>query len=476
MQDASLTQAQRRDRRGRPSAAVSTRPAIRQYADRKMSERSPARADLIVTARWLVPIEPAGVVLENHGIAVAGGRILAIAPREEILRLGAPLTIDRPEHALLPGLVNAHTHAAMVLMRGLADDLALDDWLGKHIWPAESRWAGAEFVRDGTRLAMLEMIRGGTTCFNDMYFFPDVVASLAVEHQVRACVGMIVIEQPTPWAATTEEYFTKGLAVHDQYRGHPLVRTCFAPHAPYSVSDATLRHVRLLADELEVPIHMHVHETARELEESLREHGERPLARLQRLGLVSSALMAVHATQLAADEIAQLRACNATVVHCPSSNLKLASGLCPVAGLLTAGVNVALGTDGAASNNTLDMFGEMRLAALLAKGVTGDATVLPAELALELATINGARSLGLGDEIGSLVPGKWADMICVDLSEPACQPVHHVVSQLVYAAQRGQVSDVWIAGRQVLADRSATLLDERETVARAAAWRQRLAA
>lgn len=440
-----------------------------------MSAHVPVKADLLINARWVVPIEPAGAVLENHAVAIANGRIVGIAPREEAAhRFPAARCIDRPDHALLPGFVNSHTHAAMSLLRGLSDDLPLGEWLQEHIWPAENRWVGAEFVRDGTRLAMLEMVRSGTTCFNDMYYFPDVVAALAVEHHLRAAVGMIVIEQPTAWAQTTEEYFVRGLAVRDQYRDHSLVTTTFAPHAPYTVSDATLRHLRLLADELEAPVHMHVHETRHEVEQSLDSCGQRPLARLDALGLLSSLFMAVHATQLSAAELELLATRNVTVVHCPESNLKLASGYCQVERLRQAGINVALGTDGTASNNNLDMFGEMRTAALLAKAVAGDASALPAEAALAMATINGARALGLDEQIGSLVPGKWADMICVDLRHPATQPVHNVVSQLVYSAGPGQVTDAWVAGRQLLADSRPTTLDEAMVLERARAWQERL--
>lgn len=442
----------------------------------QMPDHAPNKADLVISARWIVPVEPAGAVLEDHAVVIVGGRILRILPTSDVRRhFHAASTIDRPGHVLLPGLVNGHTHAAMSLLRGLADDLPLQEWLERHIWPAESRWAGAEFVRDGTRLAMLEMIRGGVTCFNDMYYFPDVVAGLAVEHHLRAMVGMIVIEQPSPWAATTEEYFSKGLAVHDQYRDHPLVRMAFAPHAPYTVSDATLRHLRALADELDVPVHMHVHETRAEIADSLRTCGKRPLARLEELGLLAAPFIAVHMTELGAEEIQLVAERHTSVVHCPSSNLKLASGFAPVARLLEAGVNVALGTDGAASNNSLDLFAEMHTAAVLAKAVAGDASALPAEQALALATINGARALGLGEETGSLVPGKAADLICVDLREAATQPVHHVISQLVYSASRHQVTDAWVAGRHVLAGRKPTLMDEGEILDRADAWRQRLA-
>ncbi len=442
-----------------------------------MPDHASIKAELVISARWVVPVEPAGAVLEDHAIAIANGKIAGIVPASDVpRRFPAAATIDRPDHVLLPGLVNAHTHAAMSLLRGLADDLPLQVWLERYIWPAESRWAGPEFVRDGTRLAMLEMIRGGITCFNDMYYFPDVVAGLAVEHHMRATVGMIVIEQPTPWAATTEEYFSRGLAVHDQYRSHPLVQTSFAPHAPYTVGDATLRHLCALAGELEVPVHMHVHETASEIDASVRSWGMRPLARLESLGLLAAPFIAVHMTELRPDEILLAAERRMSVVHCPLSNLKLASGFAPVARLVAAGVNVALGTDGAASNNSLDLFAEMHTAAVLAKAVAGDASALPAEQALALATINGARALGLGEHTGSLLPGKAADIVCVDLRAAGAQPVHHVISQLVYATSRTQVTDVWVGGRHVLSGGRALLFDEAETIERADAWRPRLAA
>jgi 5-methylthioadenosine/S-adenosylhomocysteine deaminase len=433
-------------------------------------------ADLLITARWIIPVEPAGAVLEDHALVVDQGRIRALLPAAEALARYAPRTrLDRPHHALLPGLVNAHTHAAMTLFRGLADDLPLETWLGEHIWPAESRWVTPDFVRDGTELAVLEMIRGGTTCFSDMYFFPDVVARTAAEQGIRATVGMIVLEFPTVWAQDPEDYIRKGLAVHDQYRGHPLVQVGFAPHAPYTVSDGTFQRVRVLADELDTPVQMHVHETATEVADSRRDHGRRPLRRLDDLGLVSPLLSAVHATQLEDGEIALLKARGASVVHCAESNQKLASGTCPVAALHAAGVNVALGTDGAASNNDLDMFGEMRSCALLAKGTTGDARALPAATVLEMATLGGARALGLADRIGSLVPGKEADFICVNLGAPATQPVHHPLSTLVYAAGRDQVTDTWVSGRPLLAEGRPVVADEPDILDRASAWSDRLA-
>jgi 5-methylthioadenosine/S-adenosylhomocysteine deaminase len=318
------------------------------------------------------------------------------------------------------------------------------------------------------------MIRGGTTCANEMYFFPNVAAGLAVEHGFRMAAGLILLDTPTVWASSSDEYFAKGLAIHDQYRGHPLIATAFAPHAPYSVGDRPLARLRLLADELGIPVHTHLHETASEIAQSLKATGRRPLARLDDLGLLTAALAAAHMTQVSAEEIALCAERGVSVVHCPESNLKLNSGCCPIAALAAAGVNVALGTDGAASNNDLDMFGEMKTAALLGKVVGRDPSAVPAAEVLQMATLNGARAVGLGDRIGSIVPGKSADLIAVDLSRPATQPVHHVISQLVYSTSRDQVSDSWIAGRRVLADGIAVTIDEQDTVRRADTWRQRL--
>ena len=429
----------------------------------------------IINARWIIPIEPAGVVLENHALVMQDGLILALLPRADALRdyRGATV-IDRPCHVLLPGLVNAHTHAAMTLFRGLADDMPLETWLNGHIWPAEARWVTPDFVRDGTELALLEMLLGGTTTCGDMYYFPDVVARAVADAGMRATVGMIVLEFPTVWARSPDEYLSKGLAIRDQFKGHPRVSTMFAPHAPYTVADHTFERIRMLADELDAPIQMHVLETAAERSDSLNQYRQYPLQRLDALGIVTPLLAAVHMTQLEPDDIGLLARRGANVVHCPESNLKLASGFCPVPDLVAAGVNVALGTDGAASNNDLDMFGEMRTAALLAKGTAQRADVLPASTVLAMATLNGARALGLGDRVGSLVPGKEADLVCVDLERPATQPVQCPVSQLVYAASREQVTDVWVAGQQLLKDGHALMADSAGILERAAAWGRKL--
>ncbi|MGI8738157.1 MAG: TRZ/ATZ family hydrolase [Gammaproteobacteria bacterium] len=430
--------------------------------------------DSLINARWVVPVEQ-DTVLEHHAVAVDQGRIVDILPTSDAdHRYQARYTHRFDGHALIPGLINTHTHAAMSLFRGLADDLPLMIWLKEHIWPAESRWVNEAFVYDGTTLAAAEMLRGGVTCFNDMYFFPEVAARAAVTVGMRACVGLIVIDFPTVYAVNADEYISRALAVHDEYKGDALITTAFAPHAPYTVSDNALRRVRTFADELDIPVHMHVHETADEIGQSIASHGGRPLQRLAGLGLVSPSLLAVHMTQLTDADIEQVAGGGAHVLHCPESNMKLASGFCPVHQLLKAGVNIALGTDGAASNNDLDMFAEMRTAALLAKAVAGDATALPAAAALRMATLNGAIALGLGDQTGSLITGKCADIVAVELDGIEATPLYDPVSQLVYATGRDQVTDVWVAGQQVLEGRRLSNLDEAEVRAKARAWSTRI--
>ncbi|MBA3731278.1 MAG: TRZ/ATZ family hydrolase [Gammaproteobacteria bacterium] len=430
--------------------------------------------DSLINARWVVPVEQ-DTVLEHHAVAVDQGRIVDILPTSDAEhRYQARYTHRFDGHALIPGLINTHTHAAMSLFRGLADDLPLMIWLKEHIWPAESRWVNEAFVYDGTTLAAAEMLRGGVTCFNDMYFFPEVAARAAVTVGMRACVGLIVIDFPTVYAVNADEYISRALAVHDEYKGDALITTAFAPHAPYTVSDNALRRVRTFADELDIPVHMHVHETADEIGQSIASHGGRPLQRLAGLGFVSPSLLAVHMTQLTDADIEQVAGGGAHVLHCPESNMKLASGFCPVHQLLKAGVNIALGTDGAASNNDLDMFAEMRTAALLAKAVAGDATALPAASALRMATLNGAIALGLGDQTGSLITGKCADIVAVELDGIEATPLYDPVSQLVYATGRDQVTDVWVAGQQVLEGRRLSNLDEAEVRAKARAWSTRI--
>lgn len=432
--------------------------------------------DTLLHARWVIPVEPDQTVLEHHSLAIANGRISAILPTHEArARFVAGETVELSQHALIPGLINTHTHACMSLFRGLADDLPLMDWLQHHIWPAEAKWVSPDFVRDGTLLAAAEMLKSGTTCFNDMYFFPEAAAHAVREAGMRAAIGLILIDFPTAYAQSPDEYIDKGLRLHDELRLDPLIHTTFAPHAPYTVSDGPLSRIRTINNELDLPLHMHVHETAHEVGEAMAKTGKRPLARLDALDLIGPNFVAVHMTRLTEGEIARLAETGASVVHCPESNLKLASGFCPVHKLLTAGVNVALGTDGAASNNDLDMLGEMRTAALLAKAVSNDATAVPAHTALRMATLNGARALGLDTDTGSLVAGKSADIAAIDLSALASQPVYDPVSQLVYTAGREQVTDVWVTGRRLLSGRTLTTLDEAGILHRAQFWRDKIA-
>jgi len=442
-----------------------------------MSDRIPEACDLLIEAGFVVPVVPHAVVLEDHAVAVDGGRIVAVLPVAQARARFAPReTVSRPDAALIPGLVNAHTHNPMTLLRGVADDLPLKVWLQQHIWPIEGAVIGPDFVADGITLAIAEMLRGGTTCVNENYFFPDVQAATYKRHGFRARVGLPVIDFPTAWAASDDEYFEKAGEVHDQWRDDALIATAFAPHAPYTVNDANFERVRMLSDQLDVPVHLHLHETAQEVEQSLEKHGQRPIARLDRLGLVNDRLIAIHMTQLTEGEIHLCAERGVSVVHCPESNLKLASGFCPACALERAGVNLAVGTDGCASNNDLDMFSETRTAALLAKAVAQDAAAFDAFSALRAATLGGAKAIGFDDRIGSIEPGKQADLACVDLSALETQPLHHVVSQLVYATGRQQVSDVWIAGKPKLLRRELVEIDIDGVVANARQWRERIAA
>lgn len=436
---------------------------------------NPRSCDLLIEAGWVIPVEPHGVVLENHAVAVDEGRILDLLPIAEArLRYAPRERVELPQSALFPGLVNAHTHNPMTLMRGVANDLPLMQWLKGHIWPIEAAVLGPRFCADGAELAVAEMLRGGTTCCNENYFFPDAIGAVYARLGFRCRLGLPVIEFPTPWARTRDEYFDKAAEVHDAFLGHPRVSTAFAPHAPYTVSDASFERIRMLSDQFEIPVHCHVHETAREVEDSLREHGQRPLSRLQRLGLVNRHLIAVHMTQLTEAEIALCAAEGVSVVHCPESNLKLASGFAPVEALRRAGANVALGTDGCASNNDLDMIGEMRSAALLAKAVAQDAAAVDAASALRMATLDAARALDLDGEIGSIEPGKQADLAAMRFDDPETQPLYDPIAQLVYAGARQQVHWVWIAGEAKLRERELTGMDLPGILARAREWRERI--
>lgn len=434
-----------------------------------------APLDLLLLPSWLVPVEPAGVVLRDHGLGIRDGQIALIAPRAEALRHPAAEVRELPQCLLAPGLINTHGHAAMTLLRGIADDLPLMTWLHEHIWPAEGQWVDEDFVRDGTDLAIAEQIKGGISCFSDMYFYPQVACECVHNAGVRAQITVPVLDFPVPGALNAAEALRKGLQLFDDLKQHPRIRIAFGPHAPYTVSDDKLEQIRVLADELDAGIHMHVHETAQEVAEAVAKHGERPLARLARLGLLGPRFQAVHMTQIDDEDLALLVEHNCSIVHCPESNLKLASGFCPVERLWQAGVNVAIGTDGAASNNDLDLLGETRTAALLAKAVAGSATALNAHSALRMATLNGARALGLETQTGSLELGKLADMVAFDLSGLAQQPIYDPVSQLIYASGRDCVKHLWVGGKQLLEDGRLTRMDEGELITKARAWGNKIA-
>ena len=429
--------------------------------------------DSLICARWVIPIEPVGRVLEHHAVAVKDGRIVAVGPKEELARTHSiGMLVDRPHHVLLPGFVNAHTHAAMTLLRGAAESAAFERWLKTQVWPLEQRWIDAEYVRDGTELAIADMLTSGTTCFGDMHLFPEVVAQTAANLNVRACIGLPVIEQATSWAGSAGECLEKGLRLHDEYRGDPLITTSLSPYAPWALGDETLMRVRRAADELELPMTMHVNETP----EDVSSGEERTIGRLERLGVLSPLLTAVHMVHVDDADIEACAGAGINIVHCPQSNLKLGNGVAPIARFKTSDINVALGTDGAASNNDLSMLDEVRTAALLARGFPSAHVGIEAHEWLRFATLNGARALGLGELIGSLTPGKWADLCCIDLARPHTQPVYDVAAHVVFAASRDQVSDVWVAGRALVSESRLTRLDEAELLARADRWRTRITA
>ena len=442
-----------------------------------LSVTTSIQADLLVSAKWLIPVQPQGAVLEDHCIAIKANKIVAICSQADAeTTISATETLHLPKHALIPGLINAHGHSPMSLMRGIADDVALSEWLEESIWPLESRFVSEDFVLAGANLAIAEMIRSGTTCFADMYFYPDQVAKACLAANIRVQLASPILDFPTVWAQDADEYIAKATKLHDDYRHSELIHTAFGPHAPYTVSDAPLKKLSTLAEEMDLPLHMHVHETAKEVSDALASDGRTPVERLKQLGLLSPRLVCVHATELSSEDIDSLAEAGSHIAHCPESNLKLASGFCEVAKLRKAGINVALGTDGCASNNDLDMISEMRTAALLAKGVAQDASVLPAQQVLEMATINGARALGLDPMIGSLEVGKYADITAIDLDSLNSTPLYNPISQIVYATQASQVSHVWCSGQQLLKDGEFTGLDIQSIKSASTQWQAKLAA
>jgi len=431
--------------------------------------------DTLLHCRYLIPVLPENCVLENYSIAVSNGSITDILPRSEAQKKYADTpAVELEQHIVLPGLINAHGHAAMSLLRGYANDLNLMDWLNNHIWPTEAKWVSDAFVFDGTQLAIGEMIKSGTTCFSDMYFFPEAAARAANDSGIRCQLAFPIFSFPSNWGSGPEEYLTKGLALHDQFRGSARIKIAFGPHAPYTIDDDSLKKIVMLADELDANIQIHLHETAFEVESAVQETGLRPIERLRQLGALSPRTQCVHMTALNEDDIRTIREHGCQVVHCPESNLKLASGFCPVDTLQKNGINVAIGTDGAASNDDLDLFAELRTAALLAKAVANDATALAAHAAIRMATINGARALGMDNIIGSLEIGKQADIVAVRIDTLCAQPMHDPASSLVYTSSGSRVSDVWVGGKRLLNNRQLTTLDEGELVQRSMQWSEKI--
>lgn len=434
------------------------------------------QVDLILKPQWILPIVPAEQVYEGCALVIHQGLIVALLPVAEAERRYQPdRTINLPNQVLMPGLVNAHGHSAMSLLRGYADDLELHDWLENHIWPAESRWVSEDFVRDGTRHAIAEMIRSGTTCFSDTYFFPEVAVEVAVSAGMRMRAAFPVFEFPSAWGRNADEYIHKGLALRDDYKGHELIDIAFGPHAPYTVENKTFERIAMLSEELDARIHLHLHESAQEVEDSLKLRGVRPIERMETLGILGPRTEAVHMTQLTDPDIELVARYNSAVIHCPKSNMKLASGICPVQQLRETGIQMALGTDGAASNNRLDMFSELNAASLLAKVSSRNPTALNAFDSLKMATLDGAKVLGMEDKTGSLEVGKQADMISVTLNSICSQPLYQVASQLVYASSASQVTNNWVSGRQLLENGKLTTIHEQELLAKSLQWANQIA-
>ncbi len=462
-------------------------PTQEELTERKESSRR--RVDEIIHARWIVPVAPDNEndVLEAHSLVIHDGKILDILPTEKANALYVSDMVDdlSHSHALHPGLINAHTHVGMTLLRGYSDDKALLDWLQQDIWPAEHKFMSDEFVRAGAQLAVAEMIRSGTTCFNDMYFHPGATAKVVDETGIRAVLGFPILDVPD--ASAMDRQAKEGLDAINQYKGHPRIAFAISPHAPYTVCDDNLVKCKKFAEEQGVIIHTHLHEQECEVIDSIAGNKSSsschksdtlmaPLENFDRLGLVDDKLVAVHMTKLSDEHIQLLAKRKAHVVHCPNSNLKLASGFARIADLLKAGVNVGLGTDSTASNNALDMYAEIKLAAVLAKAVSKNSTSLPASQALRLATYNNAKLLGLEKQIGSLERGKLADIVAVKINGIEHIPIYSVYSHLVYSTTRDKVSDVWIGGRRVLRHYALLTVNKHEIMEESRRWQEKIAA
>jgi 5-methylthioadenosine/S-adenosylhomocysteine deaminase len=432
--------------------------------------------DTILHPDFVVPIVPRGQVLEAHSVALAGQTIAAIMPRSEATKAATAQHIDLKGCALMPGLINLHCHAAMSLLRGYADDMPLMSWLQQYIWPTEQRMISPEFVRDGSDLAIAELLKGGTTTLVDNYFFPEITAEQCDSAGLRALLNFPIIDMETAWARDAEACINRGLELRDRYRDHDRIEIGFGPHSTYGVSETILGKVAMLAEELDAPVHIHLQETKEEVLNSVERCGLRPIDLLQRLGLLGPRTHCVHMNAVGEQDIENLAIHGAHVVHCPRSNLKLGSGISPVQKLLDRGVNVALGTDGAASNNRLNMLAEAQTAALIGKVRHGDPRAVDAWTVLEMATLSGARALGQAHRLGSIETGKLADLIAVDISGMHQLPLNNLASNLVYASSGKEVLWSWVGGRLVMQDGQLQTLDYSDVTHRVLHWSNQLAA
>jgi 5-methylthioadenosine/S-adenosylhomocysteine deaminase len=412
-----------------------------------MADPQVQHVSTIISAKWICPVKPHNITLEDHSIVIDQDRIIDIIETKKVVSLyQAYEHFQFHHHIVTPGLINAHTHAAMNLFRGFADDQPLHTWLNQSIWPLEKKWVNPDFVYDGTLIACAEMLKSGVTTFNEMYFYPE-AAYLAIKQSgIRANIGLFVMDFPSNYANDGEDYLMKGLEARDSWRDEALITSSIAPHAPYSVSDKTLSQVLTYANQLNLTMHMHVHETEDEIQESLNQYQLRPIERLNRLGILSPQFMAVHSVYLNDEDLITLSKESASVIHCPVSNLKLGSGIADICTLQKHDINVCIGTDGSASNNKQDLLHDMQLASLLAKGLTKNPAMLNAKSSLEMITINAAKALGLDDHIGSIEKGKYADLTVFNMDQLSTLPMYDPMSHLIYAASREEVSHVWVNG------------------------------
>jgi 5-methylthioadenosine/S-adenosylhomocysteine deaminase len=432
-------------------------------------------ASIIISASWIFTSNSEGQLLSDYSIVIENDKIIDLVPQDKVFdEYEANDTYQLTDHILIPGLINTHTHAAMSLFKGFADDLPLQDWLNDYIWPAEKKFINSSFVKDGSILALSEMIKSGVTTFNDMYFFPDATAEAVKELGVRSNIGLVVLDFPTNYATDPEDYLLKGFEFRDKWRNEELITTSIAPHAPYSVSDEAFTLINTYSEELSINIHTHLHETQWEIEDSIEKYGITPVQRLNNLGIIGPSLMAVHCVHLNDQDMATLAKNKVSIVHNPSSNMKLGSGISDIAKMLKQNLNISLGTDSSASNNRIDIMEEMRLAALLIKGSTKSPESFSANEAIKMATINGAKALGLESIIGSIEKNKKADLVAIDLNSIENQPIYNPLTTLVYSSSRSDVSYVWIDGEIKLKDKKLVKIDEERIIQLAKKWQRKL--